>query len=74
MMVSIRNLVDMKPQTTDLIARRKIGSLALEMNQGWFAKKAQQDQKLGGAPQANNVSQHPFKSGLRSPDQHQSRN
>ena len=37
---TIVNLVDMKPQTTDSHCSAKPVRFVLEMNQGWFAKKA----------------------------------
>jgi uncharacterized membrane protein (UPF0127 family) len=48
---SIVNLVDMKPQTTDSHCSVKPVRYVLEMNQGWFAKKAiKAGFKLTGKP------------------------
>lgn len=48
---SIVNLVDMKPQTTDSHCSAKPVRFVLEMNQGWFAKKAiKAGFKLTGKP------------------------
>ena len=48
---TIVNLVDMKPQTTDSHCSAKPVRFVLEMNQGWFAKKAiKAGFRLGGKP------------------------
>lgn len=48
---TIVNLADMKPQTTDSHCSTKPVRYVLEMNQGWFAKKAiKAGFKLGGKP------------------------
>lgn len=48
---TIVNLADMKPQTTDSHCSAKPVRFVLEMNQGWFAKKAiKAGYKLGGKP------------------------
>ena len=48
---TIVNLADMKPQTTDSHCSAKPVRYVLEMNQGWFAKKAlKAGFKLGGRP------------------------
>ena len=48
---TIVNLVDMKPQTTDSHCSAKPVRYVLEMNQGWFAKRAiKAGYKLGGKP------------------------
>lgn len=48
---TIVNLVDMKPQTTDSHCSTKPVRFVLEMNQGWFTKRAiKAGYKLGGKP------------------------
>lgn len=48
---TIVNLVDMKPQTTDSHCSARPVRFVLEMNQGWFAKKAiKAGFKLTGKP------------------------
>ncbi len=48
---TIVNLEDMKPQTTDSHCSTKPVRYVLEMNQGWFAKKAiKAGARLSGAP------------------------
>ena len=48
---TIVNLADMKPQTTDSHCSAKPVRFVLEMNQGWFTKKAiKAGYKLGGKP------------------------
>ena len=48
---TIVNLVDMKPQTTDSHCSAKPVRFVLEMNQGWFAKRAiKAGYKLAGKP------------------------
>ena len=48
---TIVNLADMKPQTTDSHCSAKPVRFVLEMNQGWFAKKAiKAGYKLSGKP------------------------
>ncbi len=48
---TIVNLVDMKPQTTNAHCSSKPVRYVLEMNQGWFAKRAiKAGYKLGGRP------------------------
>lgn len=48
---TIVNLADMKPQTLDSHCSTKPVRFVLEMNQGWFAKKAiKAGAKLQGAP------------------------
>ncbi len=48
---TIVNLVDMKPQTVDSHCSRKPVRFVLEMNQGWFAKRAiGAGYKLAGRP------------------------
>ncbi len=48
---TIVNLADMKPQTTDSHCSKQPVRYVLEMNQGWFAKKAIKDGfKLSGKP------------------------
>ncbi len=48
---TIVNLADMKPQTTDSHCSRQPVRYVLEMNQGWFAKKAiKAGFKLAGKP------------------------
>ena len=48
---TIVNLVDMKPQTTDSHCSAKPVRFVLEMNQGWFHKKAiKAGDKLSGKP------------------------
>ncbi len=52
---TIVNLVDMKPQTTDSHCSAKPVRFVLEMNQGWFAKRAiTAGFKLSGKPFAAN--------------------
>ena len=48
---TIVNLVDMKPQTTDSHCSARPVRFVLEMNQGWFHKKAiRAGDKLSGKP------------------------
>lgn len=48
---TIVNLADMKPQTTDAHCSAKPVRFVLEMNRGWFAKRAiKAGYKLGGKP------------------------
>lgn len=48
---TIVNLADMKPQTTDSHCSAKPVRYVLEMNQGWFAKKAiKAGSRLSGTP------------------------
>jgi len=48
---TVVNIEDMKPQTLDSHCSRKQVRLALEMNQGWFAKRGiKPGSKLTGAP------------------------
>lgn len=48
---TVVNVEDMKPQTTDSHCSRKEVRYALEMNQGWFAKRGvKAGSKLSGAP------------------------
>ena len=48
---TIVNLADMKPQTTDSHCAAKPVRYVLEMNQGWFAKRAiKSGFRLGGKP------------------------
>lgn len=48
---TIVNLEDMKPQTTDSHCSAKPVRFVLEMNQGWFSKRAiKAGFKLGGKP------------------------
>jgi uncharacterized protein len=48
---TIVNLVDMKPQALDSHCSIKPVRYVLEMNQGWFAKRAiKAGSKLGGQP------------------------
>ncbi len=48
---TIVNLADMKPQTTDSHCSAKPVRFVLEMNQGWFTKKAiKAGYKLSGKP------------------------
>ena len=48
---TIVNLADMKPRTTDSHCSAKPVRFVLEMNQGWFAKKAiKAGSKLAGKP------------------------
>ena len=48
---TIVNLADMRPQTTDSHCSAKPVRFVLEMNQGWFAKKAiKPGFRLGGKP------------------------
>lgn len=48
---TIVNLEDMKPQTTDSHCSAKPVRFVLEMNQGWFSKRAiKAGYKLGGKP------------------------
>lgn len=48
---TVVNIEDMKPQTTDSHCSRKEVRYALEMNQGWFARRGiKPGAKLGGAP------------------------
>ncbi|MHB1200244.1 MAG: DUF192 domain-containing protein [Polaromonas sp.] len=48
---TIVNLADMKPQTTDSHCSKQPVRYVLEMNQGWFAKKAiKSGFKLAGKP------------------------
>jgi len=48
---SVVNIVDMKPQTTDSHCSTKPVRYVLEMNQGWFAKRAiTAGAKLQGGP------------------------
>ena len=51
---SIVNIDDMKPQTLDSHCSKKPVRFVLEMNQGWFAKRAiQPGAKITGAPFGN---------------------
>jgi uncharacterized protein len=48
---TVVNIEDMKPQTTDSHCSRKEVRYALEMNQGWFARRGvKPGSKLGGTP------------------------
>jgi len=48
---SVVNIADMKPQTTDSHCAEKPVRYALEMNQGWFAKRGiKAGSRLGGGP------------------------
>jgi uncharacterized membrane protein (UPF0127 family) len=48
---TVVNIEDMKPQTTDSHCSRKEVRYALEMNQGWFARRGiKPGAKLGGTP------------------------
>ena len=48
---TVVNIEDMKPQTLDSHCSAKPVRFVLEMNQGWFAKRAiRTGAKLGGAP------------------------
>ena len=48
---SIVNIADMKPKTTDSHCSEKPVRFALEMNQGWFAKRGiKAGSKIQGAP------------------------
>jgi uncharacterized membrane protein (UPF0127 family) len=48
---SIVNIADMKPQTTESHCSAKPVRYALEMNQGWFARRGiKEGSKLQGAP------------------------
>ena len=48
---SVVNIEDMKPQTLDSHCSRQPVRFALEMSQGWFAKRGiKAGAKLGGAP------------------------
>ena len=48
---TVVNIEDMKPQTLDSHCSRKEVRYALEMNQGWFAKRGiKAGMKLAGAP------------------------
>jgi uncharacterized membrane protein (UPF0127 family) len=48
---TIVNIADMKPETTDSHCSAKAVRYALEMNQGWFAKRGlQSGTKLSGEP------------------------
>ena len=52
---SIVNIADMKPQTTESHCADKPVRFALEMNQGWFAKRGiKAGFKLAGAPFGKN--------------------
>lgn len=48
---TVVNIEDMQPQTTDSHCSRREVRYALEMNQGWFARRGiKAGSKLGGAP------------------------
>jgi uncharacterized protein len=48
---TVVNIEDMQPQTTDSHCSRKEVRYALEMNQGWFARRGvKPGAKLGGTP------------------------